>query len=236
MIGVIGDLYHNAEAEPVGRSVAFVGAKGGSGSSTIAHNVAWAIARNYDNDVILADLDLPFGTAGLDFNQDPVQGIAEAVAAPERVDDTFIDRLLSKCTDHLSILAAPATLDRAYDFDENAFDTIVDVLRNGVPMVVLDVPHIWTNWAQRVLSISDDVVITAQPDLAALRNVKNMIDFLQNVRPNDEPPKLILNQVGMPKRPEIRAEEFVKALQIEPIAEVPFDAPVVRGWRPITAR
>ena len=50
---------------------------------------------------------------GLDFNQDPPQGIAEAVFAPDRVDATLVDRLLSKCGDNLHLLAAPATLDRA---------------------------------------------------------------------------------------------------------------------------
>lgn len=223
IIAVIGDIYTSEESEPLGRSVAFVGAKGGCGSSTVAHNVAWSIARAYEVDVVLADMDLPFGTAGLDFNQDPIQGIAEAVASPDRLDDIFIDRLLSKCTDHLSLLAAPATLDRAYDFEEAAFDGVVDVLRNGVPTVVLDVPHIWTNWAQRVLAIADDIVITALPDLATLRNVKNMVDYLKTVRPNDGPPHLVLNQVGIPKRPEIRSEEFVRALSIEPIAEIGFD-------------
>ena len=224
LISVIGDIYYSEESQPVGRTIAFVGAKGGCGSSTIAHNTAWSIARAYEVDVVLADLDLPFGTAGLDFNQDPIQGIVEAVSSPDRVDDVFIDRLLSKCTDHLSLLAAPATLDRTYDFDEDSFDAIIDVLRSGVPTVVLDVPHIWTNWARRVLTIADEIVITALPDLANLRNVKNIVDFLQSVRANDGPPHLILNQVGMPKRPEIRAEEFIRALSITPLVEIPFDA------------
>ena len=55
----------------------------------------------------IADLDLAFGTAGLDFNQDPPQGIAEAVFAPDRLDARLVDRLLSKCSDNLSLLAAP---------------------------------------------------------------------------------------------------------------------------------
>ena len=42
--------------------------------------------------------------------------------SPDRIDTGFIDRLLSKCTDHLSLLAAPATLDRVYDFGADAFD------------------------------------------------------------------------------------------------------------------
>ena len=93
---------------------------------------------------VIVDLDLAFGTAGLDFNQDPPQSIAEAVFAPDRLDSNLIDRLLSKCTDNLSLLAAPATLERPYDFAETAFDGVFDVLRATVPCIVLDVPHHWT--------------------------------------------------------------------------------------------
>src|SRR5438309_1376803 len=99
-------LFSAPEAKSVGRVIAIVGAKGGVGASTIAHNVAWAIARDLALDSVVADLDLAFGTAGLDYNQDPPQGIADAVFSPDRVDTAFIDRLLSKCTDHLSPLAA----------------------------------------------------------------------------------------------------------------------------------
>jgi len=70
----ICNLFSAPEAKAVGRIVAVVGAKGGVGASTIAHNVAWAIARDLALDSVVADLDLAFGTAGLDYNQDPAAG------------------------------------------------------------------------------------------------------------------------------------------------------------------
>src|ERR1700722_15010231 len=116
VVRAVCGLFSAPDAKLVGRIIAVVGAKGGVGASTIAHNVAFSIARDLMLDSVVTDLDLAFGTAGLDFNQDPPQGIAEAVFSPDRIDHAFIDRLLSKCTDHLSLLAAPATLDRVYDF------------------------------------------------------------------------------------------------------------------------
>jgi pilus assembly protein CpaE len=219
----ISGLFGSPDAKPVGRTIAVVGAKGGVGASTVAHNVGWAIARDLWLDAVVADLDLPFGTAGLDYNQDPPQGIADAVLSPERVDTAFIDRLLSTCTDHLSLLAAPATLDRVYDFGTDAFDGIFDVLRATVPCIVLDVPHVWTGWAKHTLVGADDILIVAAPDLANLRNAKNMIDLLRAARPNDQRPHYCLNQVGVPKRPEIRAADFAKALDAEPAAVIAFD-------------
>ncbi len=216
-------LFSMPEAKAVGRVIAVVGAKGGVGASTIAHNIAWAIARDLALDSVVADLDLAFGTAGLDYNQDPPQGIAEAVFSPDRVDTAFIDRLLSKCTDHLSLLAAPATLDRVYDFGTEAFDSIFDTLRNSVPCIVLDVPHQWSGWAKRALINADDILIVAEPDLANLRNTKNLFDLLKAARPNDRAPHFCLNQVGVPKRPEINAKEFSKAIESDSVASIPFE-------------
>src|ERR1700704_3577178 len=145
----ICSLFSATEAVAVGRMIAVVGAKGGVGSSTVSHNVAWAIARDLAMESVVIDLDLAFGTASLDYNKDPVQGIANAVFSPDRPDTAFIERLLSKCTDRLSLLAAPATLERGYDFGAEAFDSIFDTVRMTTPCIVLDVPHQWSGWTKR---------------------------------------------------------------------------------------
>src|SRR3981189_3405556 len=217
-------LFSAPEAKAVGRIIAVVGAKGGVGASTVAHNVAGAIARDLALDSVVIDLDLAFGTAGLDYNQDPLQGIANAVFSPDRLDSAVMDRLLAKCPDHLSLLAAPATLDRVYDFGEQAFDAIFDTLRLTTPCIVLDVPHQWSGWTKRILVGADDILIVAEPDLANLRNAKNMLNMLKASRPNDRPPLYCLNQVRMPKRPEIDARGFAKAIESPPIAAIPFDS------------
>ena len=224
IIKMIADLYVDRSTQPLGRTIAFIGAKGGVGSSMIAHNVAWAISRSFENDVVVTDLDLAFGTAGLDFNQDPAQGIAEALNAPDRLDDNFLDRLLARCSDHLSLLAAPATLDRTYDFTENAFEQVIDIAQSGMPAVVLDLPHAWNAWVKKTLLAADEVVLTAEPDLANLRNAKNLVDLLKGARRNDQPPRLVINKNALAKRPEIKIEDFASALGLQPTAVIPFDA------------
>ena len=220
----LSQLYSHETAQPIGRMIAVAGAKGGVGASTLAHNLAWSISRTFEIATTIVDLDLPYGTAGLDFNQDPPQGVAEAVFAPDRLDANLVDRLLSKCTDKLSILAAPAVLERSYDLGETAYDGLFDILRLSVPVVVLDVPHGWTGWSRRTLIGADEVIVVSAPDLANLRNAKNLIDVLKTSRPNDAAPKLVLNGVGLPKRPEITPADFAKSLELQPTAVVPFDA------------
>ena len=222
----ISNLYSDPDSDPVGHMIAFVGAKGGVGSSTVCHNTAWVMSRVLQSNVVIADLDLPFGTAGLDFNQDPAQGIFDALASPERLDEVLLDRLLAKCTDHLSLFTAPSVLDRNFEIDPQAFEWVLDVVRQNVPHVAIDVPHVWTPWAKQVLMQADEVVITAMPDLANLRNAKNLVDLLKQNRKNDRAPHLVLNCMGMPKRPEISIKEFGEALDLQPRIAIEFDAEV----------
>ncbi len=220
----ISNLYNNPDTDPVGHVFAFIGAKGGVGSSTICHNVGWTMSEILKTNVTIADLDLAFGTTGLDFNQDPVQGIAEALAAPERLDDQLLDRLLTKCSEHLSIFAAPVVIERDYDISPEACEMVIDVVRQNVPFVAIDLPHGWSAWSKRVLLQADEVVITASPDLANLRNAKNIVDLLKTSRKNDNKPHLILNMANLPKRQEITVKEFEQALDAKVMAVIDYDS------------
>ena len=223
IIRSITSLYADPAAPFVGRQVAVVGARGGVGASTIAHNLAWALAERMQAGTVLADFDLPFGTAGLNFNQDPLQGIADALGQPDRLDPVLMDRMMARVTDRLSLFAAPATLEDDYDIHPDAFEEVAQKIRAAAPFVVLDLPHAWSGWKRKMLIASDDMVIVASPDLASLRNAKNMIDLVRLARPNDTPPRLVLNQVGVPGRPEIPVKDFGEALGLAPSLVLPFE-------------
>lgn len=223
LIEVISGLYLNPEAAPIGRIVTFVGARGGVGSSTLAHNVGWWIAERLQINTAIVDLDLPFGTSGLDFNEEPGQGVADALSAPERLDDVLLERLLIKVGEHLSLFTSPAVIDRNYEAEPATFEAVLDAVRRMTPCVVVDLPHIWTPWVRQTVLGSDDIVIVATPDLASLRNAKALVDLVKMNRPNDAPPRLILNQVGQPKRPEIPVKDFAATLDLEPVLVLPFE-------------
>lgn len=224
LISAIGGLFSDPARPFVGRSIAFVGARGGTGASTVAHNTAFALAERVGSNTVIVDYDLPFGTAGLDFNQDPLNGVADALGQPDRLDPILLDRLTARCTDRLSLFAAPATLDADWDLAPEAFEEVTQKIRATAPFVVLDLPHLWSKWMRHTLITSDEVVIVAAPDLASLRNAKNMIDLVRQARPNDAPPRLVLNQVGVPGRPEIPLKDFTAALGVHPSMLIPFDA------------
>ena len=89
--------------------------------------------------------------------------------------------------------------------------------------MVVDLPHIWVPWTRHILLTADEIVITATPDLASLRNTKNLVDLLKQSREFDNPPKLVLNQTGVTRRPEISEKEFAEAVGIPVVLSVPFE-------------
>ena len=163
LIEVISGLYLDPGASPIGRVVAFIGARGGAGASTLAHNVGWCIAEELHINTAIVDFDLPFGTLGLDFNDEASQGVSDALSAPERLDDVLLDRLLIKRGEHLSLFTAPAALERDYDAVPEAYEAVIDAVRQSTPCVVIDLPHAWTPWMKACLIAADEIVIVATP-------------------------------------------------------------------------
>ena len=223
VIEALAALYHGQTHSPIGKVFAFFGSRGGTGSSTVAHNTAWAIAEDLQIASTIVDLDVSFGTTGLDFNQDAAQGVSEALASPERLDDVLLDRLLIKHSSRLNLFISAAALDREGQFTTEAVESVLDAVRQVAPCVIVDVPHVWTPWVKQVLTTADEIIVTATPDLASLRNGKNIYDLLNQARPNDKPLKFVLNQVGIPRRPEIPVKDFAEAMGAEPVLILPFD-------------
>jgi pilus assembly protein CpaE len=223
LIGAVSSLYEDPSAPFVGRTIAVVGAKGGVGASVVAHNLAHAFSSRVEANTVLVDLDLPFGAAGLNFNQDPMQGVANALADPERLDSVLLDRMMVRCSDRLSLFASPSNLDDDYDISAPAYAEVTRKIRSAAPFVVLDLPHLWSGWMRQTLLSADEAVIVASPDLTSLRNAKNMIELLTRGRPNDGLPRLVLNQVGVPGRPEISAKDFGEAVGVAPTLILPFE-------------
>ncbi len=131
---MISGLYLDPGATPIGRVVAVIGARGGAGSSTLSHNIGWCIAEELHINTTIVDLDLPFGTVGLDFNDEASQGVSDALSAPERLDDVLLDRLLLKRGDHLSLFTAPAALERDYDAVPESYEAVIDAVRQTTPL------------------------------------------------------------------------------------------------------
>ncbi len=222
-VETIANIYSNPGSQPLGKVHCFAGVKGGVGSSAIAHNVAWHLAETLGESTVILDLDLAFGTLGLNFNYEGGKGITEALLEPDRLDDVLLERLLYKATDKLQLFTSPASLDSGFDPAPKALEKVLDVVKANFAHIVVDLPHTWSSWARGVVMASDEIVLSLLPDLASLRNCKNLNDYLVGLRPNDPAPRLVLNMTEAPKRPEIPLREIVEAIGAEPACILSYD-------------
>lgn len=211
----VANSLRSTKEEGLGRIIACIGAKGGAGSSTVAHNIAAAITQQSDADVLLADLDLQFGVLDLNFDVEPAHGMKDVLESTERVDDVLLERISIERPGGLHLLPSAVAFDSFKGLREGDVEKLLDVARDSSWYMVLDVPHYWGPWTKKVLASADEIVITAAPDLASMRNAKNMIETLVKARPTDPSPRLVINKVRTPGVQEITPEDFAKAVKSE---------------------
>ncbi|MCW8915948.1 MAG: AAA family ATPase [Magnetovibrio sp.] len=205
------------------RTIAFFGMRGGVGSSELAHNVASELAQLYNEDVILVDLDIAFGTAALSYNLQPAQTVADAIAQAGSMDEPLMMRYLESGAKNVSLLCAPGNLNSGIEITPQALEMVLKVIKQMASYVVLDIPHMWNPWVQDMLVDADDTVIVGTPDLYNLRDGKNLFEFLAPNRGMEAPTRLILNKVGELKKGALSEKEFTDVLGTKPSLSIPFD-------------
>lgn len=223
-IETIANIYSSPAAQPMGKVHVVTGVNGGVGASTVAHNLAWHLAESFNETTVIIDLDLAFGTLGLDFNYDGGKGITEALLEPDRLDDVLLERLVHKATDRLHLFTSPCTLDSGFDPAPKALEKVLDVVKSNFAHIVIDLPHTWSPWARGLLMSGDEIVLCMLSDLASLRNAKSLYDYLVAQRPNDSAPRLVVNMTEAPKRPEIPMKELIDAVGAPPSCVMTYDS------------
>ena len=210
------------------RVAAFIGSRGGVGSSVVAANTAYCMAHEFEEKVTLIDLDIAFGTSALELNVDAKQTVFEALDQPERLDDSLIERFMVPYDDYLSVLTAPPGLVQKQDMSIESIEILLKLVRAASNFVILDLPHTWQPWVQELLLRADETIVTSYPDLAGLRNTKNIFEFLDDGRGVDAPTRLIFNQIGASKKTELSAKACRGALEQDPFLSIPYD-PAIFG-------
>jgi pilus assembly protein CpaE len=228
LLDTVVDVCADPSDQKQGRLVSFIGATGGAGSTTIANNVSWCIGKIFDGEVTLVDLDLAFGTVSIDFNLESPENSAQALGQAERLDEQFLARIIGKYNDNLGLLTAPGECSRAADLDPQALEEMLKRLRINAAWVTADLPHNWDAGVRHVLDASDEIVLTAVPTLASLRNAKSLTDVLNAKRKNDAPVRVVLNRVGEHAKTEIPAKDFASTLGSPLTVIVPHD-PAIFG-------
>lgn len=214
-------LFADPAAAPRGKVVAFWGARGGSGASTLAQNAAWCLGKHLRQSVLYVDLDVAFGTSGLAFDIETRQNVADVLAHPDRMDTVMVERCLQEYDEHLRVLLAPGDPRISVRVDADAVDRLLDIAATLAPWVVVDMPRLWSEWSAHVLYSADEVVLVSVPDLASLRDSKTVLEILGARRAPTAMPKLVLNRVDGARGTELTAKVFADTLGMAPALSIP---------------
>lgn len=222
-VATVQTLFASDTAAHLGKVYAFVGVKGGVGSSTLAQNVAGTLAEEQASPTLLLDLDFRFGSAAVNLDLKPVTGLDKYLSAPEKLDAALLDRLVVPRGDYLSVLSGFDDPLNDADPAEEAVERLIEIARASFPVVVLDLPHDWSAVSREALTLADKVIVVATPDLANLRNARALMAWVRSLRPNDALPRVVMNPCRMPRRKEILPEKFAKTIGGETCTTIAFD-------------
>jgi pilus assembly protein CpaE len=180
-----------------GRVLTFSRASGGTGATTLAVNAAWLLAqprRGGQAKVCVIDLDLQFGAAALHLDLKPQAGLLEMAKAPERLDAALFGGSLALHPSGLRVLTAPPLPMPLDALGAEVVGRLLELARAEFDHVVVDMPLALTAWTDAALTRSDLVFLVTRPDVPAVRQLRRMLEVLQDEGLYSLPLRLVLNR------------------------------------------
>ncbi len=161
------------------RLVVVVGVRGGVGASTVAVNTAWMIGHEFKRKTALLDLDLHFGTDTLALDLEPGRGLREALETPNRLDSLLVKSSLVNESDWLSVLGAEEPVEDSVSFGPTAVSALLEELRSGFQVVVVDMPRHLLPVHRPVLGSADQVILVSDFSLAGIRDTVRLMGSIK---------------------------------------------------------
>jgi pilus assembly protein CpaE len=200
---------------------AVIGARGGSGCSTLAVSLAWLLAER-DRSTALLDLDVHFGTGALALDLEPGRGLTDAIENPSRIDGLFIERALVRVGDKLGVLSAEAPMSQPLTGDGSAFFQLQDELRSAFACAVLDLPrHMLVQHPTLLQDVAVAVVVT-ELTLAATRDTIRILSWLKANAPQTRI-VLVGNKIPASGHEELPRREFENSIEHKLDVQLPYD-------------
>jgi pilus assembly protein CpaE len=178
-----------------GRLVAFIGCKGGNGTSFVAANMAHIMANEYERPCTFVDLDLQCGDASFYLGSGANKhSLSDLTGQIERLDAQLLASCLHAVTPHLNLLAAPHDLESAMAINPQAIEKILDLLRSLNEHVVVDLPRTLNALSLKVLDMADVVYIVMQSYTPDVRDAQRLVTTLRSLGYNDKKLRLLVNR------------------------------------------
>ena len=200
-----------------------INAKGGSGASVVATNIAYLMSLKKERRTVLIDLDLQFGTVPVYLDMRPNNGLLKALHEVEKLDGLAIEGLMLKHPMGLRVLAtSPDELVMSHEVPESRIAALFELLGRTYDEIIVDVPRQFDSITSLVIGHADKIVILMEPNLAHLRDAKRLLLILRQVLgiPSD---RLIVILNRYDRKGDVQLNDIKNALEHEDVMTLPSD-------------
>jgi len=208
-----------------GKVLVFRGAKGGSGTTTLAVNFAIALRQESGQEVALVDLNPQLGDVSILLGLTPRFTIADALRNPDRLDEDFMTTLVTEHSSGISVLAAPDTFTTPNPPAEATISRVMELVGSRFPYAVIDAGPGLGASADTLFRLAGTVYMVTQADIPSLRNSQRLVSYVERL--NGGQVELVLNRFDA-RKVEFDDERLTKAVGIAPKWKVPNDYAAVR--------
>ena len=201
---------------------AVIGARGGSGASTVAASLAWLFGDKDSRSTALLDLDVHFGTDALALDLEPGRGLTDAIENPSRIDGLFIERALVRVNDKLAVLSAEAPINQPLLTDGSAYFQLQEEIRAAFECTVIDLPRHMLVQHPMLVQDLNSVVLVTEITLAAARDCIRFLSWFKSHAPNASV-IVVANRVATGGVPELSRKDFEASIERKIDFVVPLD-------------
>ncbi|MFI5199094.1 MAG: CpaE family protein, partial [Candidatus Limnocylindrales bacterium] len=207
---------------PARTLVAVYSPKGGAGTTTLATNVATVMAERRPGRVAIIDLDLQFGQVATHLNVRPRQTVADLSRDDQSRRDVELIRTYAALTGYgLSVFAAPASPELAETITTAHVEEMLSTICAAYENVVVDAGSYLDERSMLVLERAEGVVIPIYPDIAALKAVHVLIDYLNETGTIVSKTSFILNNLFA--REILKLRDVESGLGAKVALDLPYD-------------
>jgi pilus assembly protein CpaE len=198
--------------EDIGRVIAVLAPNGGSGSSTVAVNLATLLAKEYQS-ACLFDLKLEAGDLSSLLDLKPSYTLADLCQNAARMDRVMFEQSLVRHASGVHLLAPPRVLADVAYITPQGVRQAVSLGRALFPYVIADLDHTFREEQVQVLRLADVILLVLRLDFAALRNARRTLDYLAQLGISSERVRVVVNRYGQPR--EVPADKAEGALGLK---------------------
>ncbi len=198
-----------------------VGARGGVGASMVSTNLAWLLAHELDKNTALVDLDPYFGNAAMTLNLEPGRGLSEALEAPDRIDDVFIERTMVKEHEKLTILGAEESMQNDVPLDAANIEAVLEKLRDSFQVVVVDAPHGDISLIKAAMRMATHIILVSDYSVTGMRDSIRLAGLANSVAAGTT--LFVITNQGSAGKSDVTSKDFTATTELEVNCEIASD-------------